>query len=241
MGNAGVLTTCLISIVPLILIAVVVALMFYLYRRHKNVYDDSFGRPNSAALSGDEQQARPLINSHLMPQLLEVIAGGRFSCVWKGQLNDEIVAVKVLPMGEQKSFNTECDFYRLPLIGNHDNILQFLGADTRSDGETCELWIMTQYQPNGSLYQYIKGNIVSWPDMLKIAEGIATGLAYLHEALPANKDSVGKPAVAHRDLKSKNILLKKDLTPCIGDFGLALQFETLGCAGDSHGQVRNVL
>uniref|UniRef100_A0A8C1QFA0 receptor protein serine/threonine kinase n=1 Tax=Cyprinus carpio TaxID=7962 RepID=A0A8C1QFA0_CYPCA len=32
----------------------------------------------------------------------------------------------------------------------------------------------------------------------------------------------GKPAIAHRDLKSKNILVKKDLQCCIADLGLAV-------------------
>ena len=31
--------------------------------------------------------------------------------------------------------------------------------------------------------------------------------------------SVGKPGIAHRDLKSKNILVKNNLTCCIADLG----------------------
>jgi len=30
---------------------------------------------------------------------------------------------------------------------------------------------------------------------------------------------VGKPGIAHRDLKSKNILVKSNLTCCIADLG----------------------
>ena len=33
----------------------------------------------------------------------------------------------------------------------------------------------------------------------------------------------GKVALAHRDLKTKNILVKKDLTCCIADLGLAVK------------------
>lgn len=32
----------------------------------------------------------------------------------------------------------------------------------------------------------------------------------------------GKPAIAHRDIKSKNILVKRDGTTCIADLGLAV-------------------
>lgn len=41
----------------------------------------------------------------------------------------------------------------------------------------------------------------------------------------------------HRDIKSKNVLLKTNLTACIADFGLALRFEAGKSAGDTHGQV----
>lgn len=46
--------------------------------------------------------------------------------------------------------------------------------------------------------------------------------------------------VFFRDIKSKNVLLKNNLSACIADFGLALQFEAGKSAGDTHGQVRAV-
>jgi len=46
-----------------------------------------------------------------------------------------------------------------------------------------------------------------------------------------------KPAIAHRDFKSKNVLIKSDMTACIADFGLALVFEPGKAVGDAHGQV----
>lgn len=64
------------------------------------------------------------------------------------------------------------------------------------------------------------------------------GLMHLHEEIPANKAEGYKPAIAHRDFKSKNVLLKSDLTACIADFGLALIFQPGKPCGDTHGQVR---
>jgi activin receptor type-2 len=64
------------------------------------------------------------------------------------------------------------------------------------------------------------------------------GLMHLHEEIPANKADGYKPAIAHRDFKSKNVLLKSDLTACIADFGLALIFQPGKPCGDTHGQVR---
>jgi len=38
---------------------------------------------------------------------------------------------------------------------------------------------------------------------------------------------VGKPGIAHRDLKSKNILVKNNLTCCIADLGKVVSRKAL--------------
>ena len=53
----------------------------------------------------------------------------------------------------------------------------------------------------------------NWRTRSKICIGIACGLAYRHEEV--------RPHTVHRDIKASNILLDKDLTPKISDFGLA--------------------
>lgn len=63
-------------------------------------------------------------------------------------------------------------------------------------------------------------------ELCKIAESMARGLMHLHEEIGGGtKGDDLKPAIAHRDFKSKNVLLKDDLTACIADFGLAMIFE----------------
>lgn len=46
---------------------------------------------------------------------------------------------------------------------------------------------------------------------------------------------VGSPC---RDFKSKNVLLRADLSAVIADFGLAVRFVPGESPGDTHGQVR---
>jgi len=60
---------------------------------------------------------------------------------------------------------------------------------------------------------------------------------HLHEEIPSERSDQYKPAIAHRDFKSNNVLLKHDLTACIADFGLALVFQPGKSCGDTHGQV----
>lgn len=54
---------------------------------------------------------------------------------------------------------------------------------------------------------------LDWPTRQKICVGIARGLAFMHE------ESTLK--IVHRDIKTTNILLDRDLNPKISDFGLA--------------------
>lgn len=99
--------------------------------------------------------------------------------------------------------------------------------------------IKTKYKPKysttlsfqGSLCDYLKAHTLTWAEAWRVAACVARGLAHLHE------ESGGKPAVAHRDFKSKNVLLKADMSACIADFGLALVFVPGIACGDAHGQV----
>ena len=55
-----------------------------------------------------------------------------------------------------------------------------------------------------------------------MAMGIARGLAHLHLEIVSTQ---GKPAIAHRDLKSKNVLVKSNFVCAIGDLGLAVRYD----------------
>ncbi len=168
--------------------------------------------------------------------LSEIKAHGRFGTVWRAQLKSEDVAVKVFPMQDKNSWLSETEIYKLPRM-NHPNILHFIGAEKHVDFPRNEYWLITEYHPHGSLCDYLKSHTVTWSELCKIAETMARGLMHLHEEIPSSKSEGIKPAVAHRDFKSKNVLLKNDLTACIADFGLALIFTPGKPCGDTHGQV----
>ncbi|XP_011704500.1 PREDICTED: activin receptor type-2A isoform X2 [Wasmannia auropunctata] len=204
---------------------------WWLYRRRKLGYFNEVPTLEPVPLP------QPSPNLGLRPiQLLEIKARGRFGAVWKAQFKNEIVAVKVFPIQDKQSWQTEQEIFKLAHM-DHEDILHFIGVEKRGDNLQAEFWLITAYHEKGSLCDYLKANIVTWPEMCRIAESMARGLMHLHEEIPANKADGYKPAVAHRDFKSKNVLLKADMSACIADFGLALIFHPGKPCGDTHGQV----
>ncbi|XP_055315210.1 activin receptor type-2B isoform X2 [Sitodiplosis mosellana] len=183
----------------------------------------------------DAHGSNSMLTQHRPIQLLEPKARGRFGAVWRAQLKSEgEVAVKVFPLQDKESWVVEQNIFNLTRM-KHPNILEFIGVEKHLD--KSEYWLITAYHPYGSLCDYLKAHTVTWPELCRIAESMARGLMHLHEEIPATKTEGLKPAVAHRDFKSKNVLLKTDLTACIADFGLALVFQPDTPIGDTHGQV----
>lgn len=103
----------------------------------------------------------------------------------------------------------------------HDNILGFIAADIKGTGGWTQMLLVTDYYEQGSLYDYLQMNILDNESMARMSHSIACGLSHLHTEIFGSR---GKPAIAHRDIKSRNILVKNDGTAAIADFGLAVRY-----------------
>ncbi|KAL4554618.1 hypothetical protein LXL04_037215 [Taraxacum kok-saghyz] len=143
------------------------------------------------------------------------IGEGGFGPVYRGKLrHGKDAAIKVLSADSKqgaKEFLTEikviCDI-------EHENLAKLCGCCVEGDHRI----LVYDYLENNSLAQTLLGNghsniRFSWRTRTRICIGIARGLAFLHEEV--------RPHIVHRDIKASNILLDKDLTPKISDFGLA--------------------
>ncbi|XP_049609238.1 activin receptor type-2A isoform X1 [Syngnathus scovelli] len=231
-------STLLYSLVPIIGLAAVVLFSFWMWRHHRLAYPAALvptHHPFHIMVEDPGPSPPSPILGHKPLQLIELKARGRFGCVWKAQLLNDYVAVKIFPIQDKLSWQNEYEIYSVNGM-KHENILHFIGVEKRNNNLDLELWLITTYHDKGSLTDYLKANVVSWNELCHITQTAARGLAYLHEDIPGHKDG-HKPSIAHRDIKSKNVLLKNNLTACIADFGLALKFEAGKSAGDTHGQV----
>lgn len=151
--------------------------------------------------------------------LKECVGKGRFGEVWRGEWRGENVAVKIFSSIDERSWVREVEIYQTSML-RHDNILGFIAADNKDDGTWTQLWLVTQYMELGSLFDFLTLRLVTELQALDMCLQIATGLAHLHLEIIGTQ---GKPAIAHRDLKSKNILVRHDGVCAIGDLGLAVR------------------
>ncbi|KAI3988613.1 hypothetical protein MKX01_026977 [Papaver californicum] len=104
----------------------------------------------------------------------------------------------------------------------HPNVLLFMGAVT-SPKHLC---IVTEFLPRGSLFQLLQRGTckIDWRRCVLMALDIARGMTYLHSC---------KPAVVHCDLKSSNLLVDKNWTVKVGDFGLSRLNHAMYLSGKS--------
>ncbi|OWJ99940.1 ACVR1C, partial [Cervus elaphus hippelaphus] len=147
--------------------------------------------------------------------LQEIVGKGRFGEVWHGRWCGEDVAVKIFSSRDERSWFREAEIYQTVML-RHENILGFIAADNKDNGTWTQLWLVSEYHEQGSLYDYLNRNTVTVAGMIRLALSIASGLAHLHMEIVGTQ---GKPAIAHRDIKSKNILVKKCETCAIADLG----------------------
>ena len=91
--------------------------------------------------------------------LEKVIGKGRYGEVWLGEWRGEDVAVKVFSSIDEKSWFREVEIFQTVML-RHENILGFIAADNKDTGTWTQLWLITEYMENGSLFDFLSNNFV---------------------------------------------------------------------------------
>ncbi|MCO5581836.1 hypothetical protein L7F22_035725 [Adiantum nelumboides] len=148
----------------------------------------------------------------------EQIGQGSCGTVYRGYWIGSDVAIKVFA-GQDYTMELLEDFRKEVLIMKrvrHPNVVLFMGAVTSHQ----HLSIVTEFLPRGSLFRLLHRNTpgLDWRKRVRMALDVARGMNYLHHL---------NPPIVHRDLKSSNLLVDKNWTVKVADFGLSrLKHET---------------
>ncbi|GAV67142.1 LOW QUALITY PROTEIN: Pkinase_Tyr domain-containing protein, partial [Cephalotus follicularis] len=143
-----------------------------------------------------------------------IMGSGQMGTLYKGTLpNGCLLAVKKMHDSEhlEKQFISETDLGRL----KHVNIAPLLGFCIAPN----QRLLVYKYMSNGSLYDWLhaeaqKAKILEWPLRVKIAIGVAKGLAWLHHSCNFH--------VVHLNISSKCILLDRNFEPKLSNFGRSM-------------------
>ncbi|KAK9067182.1 hypothetical protein SSX86_014507 [Deinandra increscens subsp. villosa] len=146
-----------------------------------------------------------------------VVGSGGFGKVYKATITVEngatfIVAIKRLDPGSSQGAPEFWAEVKMLQKLRHCNLVSLIGYCN----DNSEMILIYEFMPNGTLDGHLKeyGTSMSWVQRLNISIGAARGLHYLHTGTGTQH------GVIHRDVKSSNILLDKDYSAKISDFGL---------------------
>jgi predicted Ser/Thr protein kinase len=182
-------------------------------------YDENMNYGNSAMHHPSRIGGRrnSLVAAHESIDISElslgkVIGEGAFGKVFKGTWKNKPVAVKVLLHQDLRpdvvsEFETEV---QIMSVLNHPNICMLLGACLEPESRALVLELVDQ----GALWGVLRARRRQINDGIraKFILDTAKGMNYLHQF---------KRPILHRDMKSPNLLVQKDFSIKISDFGLA--------------------
>ena len=147
-------------------------------------------------------------------QLLKLIGEGSFGNVWlaKDLRADLAVAIKIYVMLDERGAKEFMDEFKLTFNLNHTHILHAYHYDVFAK----QPFLVMPYCEKGSVLSLI-GNIRE-EQLWHFLADVSAGLAYLHGQRPN--------PIVHQDIKPDNILIGKDGTFLVTDFGISQQMRS---------------
>ncbi|KAA8530259.1 hypothetical protein F0562_004968 [Nyssa sinensis] len=175
---------------------------------------DQSGLVSSSLIVLTSPEANGLRFEDLLKAPAELLGKGKNSSVYKVICEELGMTVAVKRIRDWAISNNDFKerMLRLDQV-RHTNILPPLAFYCSKQ----EKLLVYEYHQNGSLFRLLHGTQMGqafgWSIRLGIAASIADALAFMHHEL---RDD----GLAHGNLKLSNILLNKNMEPCISEYGL---------------------
>lgn len=165
-------------------------------------------------------------------EILEVIGEGGMAIVYRAldhRLNRD-VAVKIIrdEMAADEEFRRRfCTESHAVAMLSHPNIVAVYDVSHNDNVE----YIVMELVDGITLKQYIeRKGVVAWKEVVHFTKQISKALAHAHER-----------GIIHRDIKPQNIMLLRDGTIKVGDFGIAaLENEVYENNGEAIGSIHYI-
>ncbi|KAL0056869.1 Rho guanine nucleotide exchange factor [Marasmius tenuissimus] len=141
----------------------------------------------------------------------EPLAGGGFGDVWKGEIEDQTVCLKLARVFTHSDIQKVVKEYMQEALVwqqlDHPNLLPFFGMYRLSEGgRVC---LVSPWMEQGNLPAFLRSTKEE-VNHISLAFDVVSGLDHLHDL-----------KIVHSDLKGLNVLITPELRACISDFGLS--------------------
>ena len=213
-----------------------------------------FNNDNEEEEEEEEEGKGKEIDRHsLVVDRRSLLKCGRFGEICLGRYGDEQVVLKILVNSTSLDsvhllFEREKSIYSLPFFC-HPNLLRFFGS-LILDRSEC---LVLQFASGGSLKEFLREHRINDEEQLiLLSQQIADALEYLHQdftspsflptkiegrnSLPPRSRRARFP-IAHRDLKSENILLGASGRVLLADFAMSTEVNPRDFSSLAHQQL----
>ncbi|NGX61668.1 MAG: Serine/threonine-protein kinase StkP [Chlamydiae bacterium] len=184
-----------------------------LLKQHLEVEEESKSQEKAESSSEDAVEGSKKAEQIPLDEIEQgdKLGSGGFADVYRGTWMGKEIAIKVLkcpPQGGDEEIIEELENEAEIMSQlNHPNIIRFYGVVENTHN------FVLGFMEQGSLFDLIRTKKTQnwdWTKLLQVGKDMSRGVRFLHSK-----------KIVHRDLKSPNVLLDKEGTAVLSDFGLS--------------------
>jgi len=149
----------------------------------------------------------------------KLLKNGSFGAVHEGIWRNIRVAVKIILQDPPVHVSGEDPHANEILMAaqmRHKNIVQFYGHGQTEKTEQCpsKKYLVMELMKRGSLNRVLQKSQLDWKMRIQMIRDLINAVLFIHQE-----------NVLHRDIKSRNILVNRDFSVKLSDFGFAIKLQ----------------